>query len=184
MSYPIKRTLVILFHFLTWPLALPARVLYRVFGSYGLFRAVGALFSLVPGLPGQYLRASYYCQTLRHCPHDVAVGFLSMILHPEARLDHNVYIGSFCVIGNARIGARTAIASRVLIGRADYDGPAAKTAISIGAHCWLGESATVMADVGAGCIVGAGATVEAPIAAGTKVAGNPMRVIDEIGANS
>lgn len=181
--HSMKRLLVFSMHLLTWPLAQPARLMYRRFGSAGLFQAGGALLSLVPGLPGQFLRTSFYLQTLKRCTCDLSIGFLSMVTDPRSELDRYVYVGSLCILGYVRIDSDISIASRVAIGRARA--PVAGVAavddapVRIGTGCWIGENVNVMADVGSHCIVGAGATVTEPVRTGTTVAGNPLRVIAE-----
>src|SRR5512133_3956818 len=72
-------------------------------------------FSLLPGLPGDYLRIAFYTLTLAGCSFSSRVSFGSFFAHPESRLGPNVYIGSYCVIGMAEIGARSQIASGVQI---------------------------------------------------------------------
>lgn len=177
MDYSAKRWLVWALSTLTWPLALPARFAYRQFGSRLFFLSGATFLSIFPGAPGQYLRASFYWQTLDHSAYDLAIGFLSWIAHPGAVVGTGAYVGSLSILGNVELGNDVAIASRVIIKARDDE-----TRVRIGGRSWIGESAIVTADVGAGCIVGAGAVVAEPVAAGTIVAGNPLRVIAPSGA--
>lgn len=181
--HSMKRLFVFSMHLLTWPLAQPAQLMYRWFGSVGFFQAGGALLSLIPGLPGQFLRTSFYLQTLKRCTCDLSIGFLSVVTDPRSEFDRYVYVGSLCMLGYVRVGSDISIASRVAIGRAcDPASPVAAMEdlpVSIGSGCWIGENVNVMADVGSHCIVGAGATVTEPVRTGTTVAGNPLRVIAE-----
>lgn len=172
MNYSAKRLLVWTLSALTWPLALPARLAYRRFGSRAFFLSGATFLSIFPGAPGQYLRASFYWQTLDRSAYDLAIGFLSWIAHPGAVIGRGVYIGSLSIIGRVAIDDNVAIASRVIVKRRDDELP-----VHIGSGTWIGESAIVGADVGAGCIVGAGAAVTEAVAAGNVVAGNPIRII-------
>lgn len=181
MSYTTKRALVQALGFLTWPLAWPARGLYRHFQLRGWFEFCAALLSVIPGRVGQYLRAAFYVQTLNRCAYDFSLGFLSIVTDLEAEFGRGVYIGSLCVIGRVHIDDNVMIASRVAMapvaGNAAAGENAGNHVVRIGSGCWIGESAIVQADVGAGCVVGAGAVVMEPVAADTTVVGNPARAL-------
>jgi acetyltransferase-like isoleucine patch superfamily enzyme len=145
--------------------------------------------SLAPGLPGDYLRVAYYRLTLEECSRDSRIQFLSFFSHSRARLGRGVFIGGSCILGHARIGDRTQIASgvQVLSGKRQHargdDGRlrgadfTAFDTISIGADCWIGAGAIIMADVGDGCTIGAGSVVTQPVAPRTVAAGTPARAI-------
>ncbi|MGH9478256.1 MAG: acyltransferase [Terriglobales bacterium] len=151
------------------------------------FEFFGQLLSIVPGLPGDYLRAAYLGMTLRECPPDVRVCFGTRFTHAAASLGRGVFIGDFCSLGHCQVGARTLIASNVQIlsgrhqhGRTPdgtvFGGDAGRfTQVRIGEDCWIGASAIVMADVGARSTVGAGAVVTRPVPSDTVVVGNPAR---------
>jgi acetyltransferase-like isoleucine patch superfamily enzyme len=107
-------------------------------------------------------------------------------VQPETELEEGVSIGAYCVIGRSSIGARSQIASHVLIpsGRHQHarnaDGTLGDTITDrtrIGADCWIGDGAVVMADLGEGVTVGAGSVVTRPVPAGSVVVGNPARPI-------
>ncbi len=175
--------------------------------GFGRLHAVYTFFAhsyaAVPGLPGNLLRAAFYRLTLRQASIDATISFGTFFSHAGASLEPMVSIGSYCVIGAVRIGARTQIASHVEIpsgARAhqrDEEGrlsgqitpgqitPGQITgdggATTIGPDCWIGSSAIVLADVGAGSTIGAGAVVVKPIPPGSVAVGNPARVIRSTG---
>lgn len=145
-------------------------------------------FALGPGLPGSYLRAAYYKMTLRESSLDVTLAFGTYFVQPDSVLEERVSIGAYCVIGRSRIGARSQIASHVLIpsGRHQHaraaDGTLSDTIgdrTIIGTDCWIGDGAIVMADLGEGVTVGAGSVVTRPVPAGSVVVGNPARPIQQ-----
>jgi acetyltransferase-like isoleucine patch superfamily enzyme len=143
-------------------------------------------FALGPGLPGSYLRAAYHKMTLHRSSIDVTLAFGTYFVQPDTALEEGVSIGAYCVIGRCSIGARSQIASHVLIpsGRRQHvrnaDGSLSDLANDrtvIGADCWIGDGAIVMADLGESVTVGAGSVVTKPVLAGLVVAGNPARPI-------
>ena len=154
-----------------------------------LFVLFGQAFSLVPGLPGNWLRRAFGRLTLDGCAPDCEIGFLSWFSSRHARIGARVYIGPLSVIGDAVIGEESLIATRVSIlsGRNQHahrpDGsliPFSRdraALVTIGRDTWIGEGAIVMADVGDRCIVASGAVVTAPVESGHVVGGNPARVI-------
>ncbi len=167
-------------------LAFPAAALTL----FGRIRPVYTFFAqsvaLTPGLPGSYLRAAYYKMTLRSSSLDVTLAFGTYFVQPDTVLEKGVSIGAYCVIGRSSIGARSQIASHVLIpsGRRQHlrnaDGSLSDLATDptlIGADCWIGDGAIVMADLGESVTVGAGSVVTKPVLAGLVVVGNPARPI-------
>jgi acetyltransferase-like isoleucine patch superfamily enzyme len=146
-------------------------------------------FALLPGLPGDYLRMAFYHLTLAECPLSGRVSFGSFFAHPEARVGTGVYIGSYCIIGMAEIGARSQIASGVQIlsgarqhartadGRISGAEEGAFTPVRIGADCWIGAGAIVMADVGEASTIGAGSVVTRAIPGRATAVGSPARVV-------
>ncbi len=154
--------------------------------SYALFAHA---YALLPGFIGEFCRAAFYKWTLRGCSIDTTISFGSFFSRSTALVEPNVSIGAYCVIGCARIGARTQIASHVqipsgphghlrgangrLVERADDE-------VVIGADCWIGSSAIVMAHVGAGTTIGAGSVVVKEIPAGVVAVGNPAKAIREM----
>ena len=68
-----------------------------------LFVLFGQAFSLVPGLPGNWLRRAFGRLTLDGCAPDCEIGFLSWFSSRHARIGARVYIGPLSVIGDAVI---------------------------------------------------------------------------------
>lgn len=154
-----------------------------------LFSFFAQMYALGPGFIGNVCRAAFYKCTLRECSMDTTISFGTFFSRRSARVEPLVSIGAFCVIGCARIGARTQIASHVEIpsGRHGHSRDSqgqlidfGDDEIAIGADCWIGASAVVMADVGPGTTIGAGSVVVKEIPAGVVAAGNPARVIRSI----
>lgn len=144
------------------------------------------IFALAPGLIGSYFRGGFYKLTLREFSLDTNISFGSFFVHPDACVGSMVSIGSYCVIGRAKIGPRTQIASHVQItsGRNQHSRDAQGHLLEsmhgetvIGSHCWIGASAIVMATVGDGSTIGAGAVVVKDIPSGVVAVGNPARVV-------
>jgi virginiamycin A acetyltransferase len=163
------------------------------FGRFArMFEVFGQLISQVPGLPGDYLRVSYYFLTLRRSSLHSRVSFGSFFAQSPTTVGKGVYIGCYCVLGVCEIGDRTQIAShvQVLSGRHQHtrlpdgriSGADEKTfqPVSIGADCWIGASAIIMADIGSGSTIGAGAVVTRPVPASSVAVGNPARLIERI----
>ena len=175
IKYEYKRILVRIFHLATWPLTVPSILFYEVFGITGVFNFCATLISLIPGMVGQYLRASFYMQTLSKCSYDLAIGFCSFFSHPDSQVGYRVYIGSFSIIDPAFLEDDTLISSRVLISKSISND---SELIRIGKESWVGEGAIIMHDVGEKCLIGAGCVVNRPISNGHVVVGHPMRTIE------
>ena len=191
-SRGLKSTFKTVLHGLFLVLALPAATLAG-FGRFPAMFTLGAhAAATIPGVVGDYFRIAYYKLTLKQCSLYSRVSFGSFFAHPEVVLGRGVYIGSYCILGNCRIGDRTQIASQVQIlsGRQQHsrDSQGRMTGsdegkfepIEIGSDCWLGASSVIMADIGPGTTIGAGAVVVHPVAAQVVAVGNPARVIKEL----
>lgn len=185
MNYRTKLLLARAFHLVTWPFAQPAAIVHKWRGSEALFDFSAKLFSLVPGMIGQYMRTSFYMQTLPECHADLAMAFGSFFSRPTAQVGRSVTIGSYSILGAADIGDGVQIASRVSIlsGRHQHGSSPDQlehdsvryARVSVGAGCWIGEGAIVMASIGAHCIVGAGAVVTKAFEDNVVLVGNPAR---------
>lgn len=184
----VRAALVAVAVVLTAPLWLPARLQALLTGGEGAFAGASELLSLVPGLPGVYLRRGFYRVCLEACALDCHIGFGTTLAHPQTRIGRGVYIGNRCTLGRVVIEDHVAIGSNVdlLSGRHQhhFDRPDAPileqggtfVPVRIGRNCWVGNSAVVMADVGDDCVIGAGSVVVKPVPAGAVAAGNPATV--------
>ncbi len=182
MKLGLKR----LFQGLALVIVLPAAAL-TLFGRLKpMYTMFAQVLALGPGMPGSYLRAAYYKLTLRECSIDITISFGTYFVRPDTIVEPFVSIGSYGVIGRCSIGARSQIASHVLIpsGRRQHmrnpDGSLSdriKDQIIIGADCWIGDGAIVMSDMGDSVTVGAGSVVTKPVPPHSVVAGNPARPI-------
>ncbi len=173
----------------TWPLAMAV----RASSSEGLFVGIGQALSLIPGAPGSYLRVAFLRRTLKSAAPDCHVGFGSYFSKREASMGEGVYIGAYCIIGMADIGAHATIASRVsvLSGKRQHNFDAVSipvqqqggqfSRVRVGRNCWIGEASVVMADIGDSCVVGAGSVVNKPQPGLNVVAGNPARAVRAVG---
>ena len=189
IRYKAKIAAVWSMHLLTWVATVPVFIDSRLFKSERLFDFFAKLFSLLPGKPGQYLRASYYMQTLAECHYDLFVGFGSFFSHATARVGRGVKIGSFSIVGTAILEDHVAIGSRVSVLSGKYQhggGPRGRDIVHndvhyeqvrIGARTWLGEGAVVMAHVGRHSIVSAGSVITRPVPDNVTAVGNPARVV-------
>lgn len=141
--------------------------------------------SLLPGMPGDFIRRAYYAHALKNVGRDAVISFGSIFSKSSAELGNSVIIGEYCVIGNAKLGDNVLVASRVslLSGKYQHGGALVTVpkcpfrGISIGSRTWIGEGAIVAADVGADCIVAAGSVVMRDVPDGYMAAGNPAKLI-------
>ena len=153
-----------------------------------LFEFFGHSMAVLPGLPGNFLRAAFYKFTLLHSSIDVDIWFGTFFSRRGVTLAPHVSIGSYCIIAEADVGPRTQIASHVQIpGRQQHsrdrqgrlsdaaDEPA--VAVRIGADCWVGSGAIVMANIGDQSTIGAGSVVVKDIPSGVVAVGSPARPI-------
>jgi virginiamycin A acetyltransferase len=145
--------------------------------------------ALVPGLPGQYLRAAFLRWTLRHCDPSAAICFGTIFSSAGSRVDADVYVGPCCHLGLVHLERDVLIGAGVHIpsgpdthGIADLqtpirEQPGVKRLVRIGAGAWIGSRSVVMADVGQGTVVGAGSIVTSPLPDLVIAAGTPARVL-------
>jgi acetyltransferase-like isoleucine patch superfamily enzyme len=153
------------------------------------FREVTQAVSLLPGLVGDYIRREFYRMTLDACAVDCQIVFGTLFASRAARIGPRAYIGSYCMIGDADVGADVLLGSNVhlLSGRAQHgiervDVPIGRQPrrfemIHVGADTWIGNGSIVMADIGTKCVIGAGSVVIEPIPDYAIAAGNPARVL-------
>jgi acetyltransferase-like isoleucine patch superfamily enzyme len=189
----VRETLKALARGVAFASIVPALASYAIRAAFiGRNRALegsSQLLSLVPGLPGQYMRRAFLARTLAGCAPSAAVCFGTIFSKAGARIDAGVYIGPGCHIGLAHIERDVLIGAGVHVtsGRQTHgtedsktsirDQPGQLTMVHIGAGAWIGSAAVVMADVGANSIVAAGAVVVSPIPESVVAAGVPAKVV-------
>jgi virginiamycin A acetyltransferase len=169
--------------------ALPAALLCGFGRRPLLFAFFAQGFAILPGFIGSFARAAFYRMTLEDCSLDIVIGLGSYFSRRDAVVAPHVSIGSYCIIGRTKIGARSQISSHVEIpgGRAqhlrDGNGRLSDTVeesdglLEIGEDCWIGASSVVMASVGAQSTIGAGSVVVRDIPAGVVAVGAPAKPI-------
>lgn len=156
-------------------------------GREGMFSFWAQSVALVPGVPGVFVRRAFYRLTLDRASRHIAVAFGAVFTHRRAIVEDDVYLGSYALVGCARlrrgclVGSRASIVSGGRLHELGEDGhwdafdPRRLEQIDVGEDVWIGEGAIVMAPVGERSVVAAGAVVSAPVAPGVVVAGNPAR---------
>jgi acetyltransferase-like isoleucine patch superfamily enzyme len=160
-----------------------------VIGRDRALESSSELLSLIPGLPGKYLRRAFLARVLAHCHPTASIGFGTLFSKAGASIGAHVYIGPRCHLGLATIEQDVLLAAGVHVtsgaqthGHADLSCPireqeATPRRVRVGAGAWIGSGAVVMADVGRDTIVGAGAVVTRPLPDEVIAAGVPARVI-------
>jgi acetyltransferase-like isoleucine patch superfamily enzyme len=159
------------------------------FGTEKVFPGWSQAFSLVPGLPGIYLRRGFYRLVLPQCERDACICFGTVFSHPTARIGQKVYVGLFCIVGDVTLEDDVIVASRVSIanGPAQHgidrldipvrEQPGEYPRVTIGRDTWLGEGSVVLVDVGRHCVIGASALVTRPIPDYSIAIGVPAKVV-------
>ncbi|UTF50712.1 acyltransferase [Desulfomicrobium sp. ZS1] len=171
-------------------IAFPFAVPYHVTNNRGVFTTTGQLLSLLPGKVGSYLRSAYYSLTLKKCGKRLYVDFGSYFSQPAAEIHDDVFISTFCIIGNAKIGNNVGISPccHILSGGRQHasfqkDVPiiwqsgGVLEQVSIGENSWIGQASVVMADIGKQNIIGAGSVVVKKTGDYEVHAGNPARLL-------
>lgn len=155
----------------------------------GSFWAFSQLLSLIPGVPGSYIRKNFYRLSMTNCDKDCAIFFGTIFSQVDTDIGKGVYIGPNCNIGKCKIGDYCTIGSNVHImsGKRqhffeDLDTPIQEQGgmiekVCIGKDTWIGNCALIMSNVGKKCIIGAGSVVTKEVEDFSIVVGNPARVI-------
>ena len=145
--------------------------------------------SLIPGMPGEYVRRAFLSVTLRHCDPTSTVEFGTIFSQTGASIDANVYVGPRCHLGLVHLEKNVLLAAGVHIpsgaethGTADTsvpirDQPGARVLVRIGEGSWIGSASVVLADVGKHCVVGAGAVVTKPLPDYSIAVGVPAKIV-------
>jgi virginiamycin A acetyltransferase len=174
---------------LTLPFGLLAILERRLLSSEILFHVGAHAVALVPGVPGNFIRAGYYLLALESFHPTAIVSFGSYFSCRGARIGARSGLGAYCIVGLADIGTDVRIASRVSITSGLHEhGDAAsrsggqdvkghKQRVTIGNGAWIGEGACVGADVGSDTTVSMGAVVTKPVPEGCLAMGNPARML-------
>ena len=151
----------------------------------------GQTLSVVPGVLGQFIRRAFYARVLSSFHRSVTIEFGALISKVDARLDENVYIGPFSLIGLVHLerdvlvgpgvhipsGSETHGMDEIGIPIREQEGT--RRCVVIGAGAWLGSNAVVMDDVGRNSVVGAGAVVTKPVPDDVVAGGVPAQVLHE-----
>lgn len=147
------------------------------------------LLSLVPGLPGQYLRRAFLARVLRGgCADSAAIEFGTLFSQLDCRIDDHVYIGPRCHLGHVHLESGVLLAAGVHVPSGPHthgmdpslpihDQPGSLRMVRIGAGSWIGSNAVVLADIGRDTIVGAGAVVTQALPDRVIAAGVPARIV-------
>jgi acetyltransferase-like isoleucine patch superfamily enzyme len=189
----MKPLLKALINGLCLALVLPSYLSFRsaslLLGARKAFPGWSQAFSLIPGLPGIYLRRAFYRLIFPRCDTDACVSFGAIFSHPTAEVGRSVYVGPYCCLGDVTLEDDVLLGSHVSItnGGAQHgterldvpirEQPGTWPRVTIGKDSWIGDRAVVMADVGKHCIIGAGSVVTAPIPDYAIAVGVPARVI-------
>jgi len=153
------------------------------------FEGFSQLYSLIPGIFGDYCRGTFYFLSLKKCSPDTRISFGTMFPTPNVEIGSFVYIGPNCIVSDSIIGDDVMLGSNVQVinGKlthnfSDIETPirlqgGAKGVVRIGQDTWVGNSTVIMADLGKKCVIGAGAVVTKPIEDYSVAVGNPARVV-------
>ena len=158
-------------------------------GCERIFDSCKEFLALIPTPVGEYLRQGFYWGSCRMVHPFTRIAFGTIIAHRNTVIAEGVVIGSFSIIGCARIGKNVLIAPKVSIlsGKYQHGRPQDRDGhrhadvqlemITIGAGSFLGQGAVILADIGAGTTVGAGSVVNRAVPDGSTVMGNPARKV-------
>ncbi|ABG42547.1 Acetyltransferase (isoleucine patch superfamily)-like protein [Paraglaciecola sp. T6c] len=148
------------------------------------------IVSILPGLPGVFLRRAFYSLTLEKCSLNSHIGFGTIFAHRGTIVEDNVYTGIYCSIGSAYLKKNCLIGSHasLLSGNTQHQRneengewmPFSKdniNRIEIAENVWVGAGAIILANIGRGSLVAAGAVVNTNVKANIIVAGNPARFV-------
>lgn len=172
-----------------FPVYLIYSITHLIFLKENIFQGYSQLFSLVPGIVGEYLRREFYRLTLKLCSPNCCISFGTIFSTNDVEIGENVYIGAYCIIGHARLEKNVLISSHVSIisgtqqhGIEKLNIPILKQkrklkVVRIGEDCWIGEGAIISADVGKKSVVASGSVVFKKVLPFSIMMGNPARLV-------
>jgi len=188
----MKKTIKFIIYLISYVIVAPIVAVIYVTRSIHVFLVAGQFLSLIPDVPGCFIRAAYYRLTLDKCPLDVQICFGTFFTKRNIEIGKGVYIGGNCNIGMCRIGDHATIASSVCIlsgknqhgfrqiGVPVQQQPGRYQQISIGENCWIGHGAIIMADLGKQNVIASGAVIVKKTDDYEIWAGNPAQLIKKI----
>ena len=147
------------------------------------------MLSLIPGLPGQFIRRAFLARVLAGgCAFSATIEFGTIFSQVGACIEENVYVGPRCFLGLVHLERNVLVAAAVHIpsgphthgtdpSRPIREQKGDRRLIRIGAGSWIGSNAVVLADVGRDTVVAAGAVVTHPMPDGVIAAGVPARIV-------
>jgi len=175
------------------PAILSFKVRAAIIGPNRALTGSSQLWSMVPGLLGQYLRRALYARLLRGgCAPSAVIEFGVLFSQVDTQVDEGVYIGPRCHLGHVHLERDVLLAAGVHVPSGAHthgtdlstttfrDQPGNLQQVRIGAGSWIGSNAVVMADVGKNTIVGAGAVVTRPLPDRVVAAGVPARIVKRL----
>jgi virginiamycin A acetyltransferase len=189
MKRYIKRVAYICFILLVVPVWLLYLLESLIIGKNKAFPGYSQLFSLIPGIVGNYFRFAFYKLALAHIGEDACVCFGVTMADPRIQIGYRVYIGAFCNLGLCTIEDDVLLATDVHImsgftqhGHSDLSIPIREQKgemvnVRIGADTWIGNKAVIGNHVGEKCIVGSASLVNHEIPSYSIAVGNPARII-------
>src|SRR5262245_25399973 len=141
-------------------LVLPAVLIFLTtsccFGTSRTFPGWSQVFSLIPGTCGAVLRRAFYRFVLRRCETGAWLGFGTIFSHQSAEVGRNVYVGSYCCLGDVTLHDDVLLGSQVSImnGSAQHgierldmpirEQPGVWPRVTIGCDTWIGDRAVIM----------------------------------------
>jgi len=174
-------------------LVLPLFIIYKLLcvflDSEQTFQGMSQFFSLFPGVIGNYLRRSFYFLSLKKCSLDCCISFGTVFSSPLSEIGKEVYIGTYCTLGDVNLGDNVLLGSNVdIINGAkqhyidNLDIPIKEQGgefpkVSIGEDTWIGNGALVMCNVEKKCVIGAHALVNKEIPEYSIAVGNPAKIV-------
>lgn len=154
------------------------------------------LLSMIPGLPGQYMRRAFLNHVLAGgCAPSAVIEFGVLLSQVGSTIEDRVYVGPRCHLGHVHLERDVLLAAGVHVPSGQHthgidlsqpihDQPGRLRVVRIGAGSWIGSNAVVMADVGRNTIVGAGAVVTRPLPDHVVAAGVPARIVRRLDESS